>query len=157
MITTLNPARKLILVMIVGLLLSGLTVFPIPSELASLIQWIPDNLSIQSWLTRILGDFQKTNSEAPELIYGYDWLGFAHIILAILFIGAYKDPVRNIWIIQFGLISCVLVIPFAFIAGHFRGIPWLWTVIDCSFGVVGFLVLWYAYAAICSFINHNKI
>ena len=74
-------------------------------------------------------------------MYGYDWLAFAHFVLAILFIGPYRDPVRNIWVIQFGMIACALVIPFAFIAGFYRGIPVGWSVIDCMFGVIGFWLL----------------
>jgi hypothetical protein len=79
------------------------------------------------------------------LLYGYDWLAFAHFILAILFIGPYRYPVKNIWVIQFGLIACVLIFPLAFIAGSFRGIPFGWQLIDCSFGVVGAIPLWICY------------
>jgi hypothetical protein len=75
------------------------------------------------------------------LAYGYDWLAFAHFVLAILFIGPLKDPVRNKWVIEFGMIACVLIIPFAFIAGHFRGIPVGWRLIDCAFGVIGIIPL----------------
>jgi hypothetical protein len=48
-------------------------------------------------------------------------------------------------VVQFGLIACVLVIPFAFVAGAFRDIPYGWRLIDCSFGVFGFLLLWLIY------------
>ena len=77
------------------------------------------------------------NNQYPFLAYGYDWLAFAHFVLAILFIGPLKDPVRNKWVIEFGMIACLLIIPFAFIAGHLRGIPLGWRLIDCAFGVVG--------------------
>jgi len=36
----------------------------------------------------------------------------------------------------------VLVIPFAFVFGGLRGIPFWWRLIDCSFGVFGFIPLW---------------
>ena len=65
-------------------------------------------------------------------------------MLAIVFWGPIKDPVNNIWVIQFGLIACVLVIPLALIAGQVRGIPFGWRLIDCSFGVFGLLPLGYA-------------
>jgi hypothetical protein len=39
------------------------------------------------------------------------------------------------------MIACLLIIPFAFIAGHFRGIPVGWRLIDCAFGVVGLIPL----------------
>jgi hypothetical protein len=40
-----------------------------------------------------------------------------------LFIGPYLDPVRNKWVVTFGLIACAGVIPLALIADHIRGIP----------------------------------
>ena len=67
------------------------------------------------------------------------------VILAILFIGPFKDPVKNIWVIEFGLIACVLVLPLAFIAGYCRGIPIGWQLTDCSFGVFGSIPLWICY------------
>jgi hypothetical protein len=45
--------------------------------------------------------------------------------------------VKNVWVVQFGLIACAGVIPLALIAGQIRGIPWWWRLIDCSFGVFG--------------------
>jgi len=68
--------------------------------------------------------------------------------LAIAFIGPYKDPVKNKWVIEFGAIACFLIIPFALIAGYFRGIPFWWRLIDCSFGIIGLIPL-----GAC----HNKI
>jgi hypothetical protein len=78
-----------------------------------------------------------TNGRYPFLAYGTDWLAFAHLIIAVAFIGPYIDPVRNKWVITFGLIACAGVLPLAFIAGAIRGIPLPWRLIDCSFGVVG--------------------
>lgn len=37
--------------------------------------------------------------------------------------------------------ACVAIFPVAFIAGYFREIPLLWQLIDCSFGVFGFMLL----------------
>ena len=90
----------------------------------------------------------KTNEAYPFLAYGTDWLAFAHIILTILFIGPLKDPVKNIWVIEFGMIACVLIFPLAFICGSIRQIPLYWQFIDCSFGAFGLLTL---------FIIHKKI
>jgi len=75
--------------------------------------------------------------EYPFIPYGTDWLAFAHLVIAIAFIGPWRDPVKNVWVIDFGLITCVAVIPLAMIAGHFREIPIWWRLIDCSFGVFG--------------------
>ena len=51
--------------------------------------------------------------------------------------GQLKDPVKNIWVIEFGIIACVLVVPFAIIFGQIREIPYFWTMVDSSFGVLG--------------------
>ena len=41
------------------------------------------------------------------------------------------------------MIASAMIIPFAIIMGHFRGIPWGWRLIDCSFGVAGFIPFWF--------------
>jgi hypothetical protein len=53
-----------------------------------------------------------------------------------------RDPARNIWVYSFGLIACVMILPYAFVCGAARGIPVYWRLIDCSFGVFGFIPLW---------------
>jgi hypothetical protein len=78
------------------------------------------------------------------MAYGTDWLAFGHLAIALFFIGPLIDPARNIWVIQAGLIACVAVIPLALICGPIRGIPIYWRLIDCSFGIGGFIPLWLA-------------
>lgn len=76
------------------------------------------------------------------MAYGTDWLAFAHLVIAVAFIGPYRDPVRNSWVVTFGIIACIGIIPLALIAGAVRGIPLYWRLIDCSFGVFGAIPLW---------------
>jgi len=95
------------------------------------------------WLLRIRSALDDTQSRQPFLFYGTDWLAFGHFMIALVFIGAWRDPVRNRWLFDFGLIACVLVIPFALVFGGWRGIPLWWRLIDCSFGVSGFIPLWF--------------
>ena len=123
------------------LVLSGVTAIPVETELKFLSRVFPLDSSIGQWLDRVFVAFHDTNKNYPFLAYGYDWLAFAHLVLAVLFVGPIMDPVRNKWVIQFGMIACMLIIPFAFIAGHFRSIPLGWTFIDCSFGVLGLFPL----------------
>jgi len=40
------------------------------------------------------------------------------------------------------LLACSLVIPYAFVFGALRGIPFWWRLIDCSFGIFGAIPLW---------------
>lgn len=133
---------------IVGLVLSGLTTFPLPQEMNLLIQWLgvpsgtrPEGLA--GWIVTVRDALVATESKYPFLFYGYDWLGFAHLVIALLFWGPLKDPVRNIWVIHWAMMACVAIFPLALICGAIRGIPFGWQLIDCSFGVVGLVPLWF--------------
>ncbi|MDB5196388.1 MAG: hypothetical protein JWP88_759 [Flaviaesturariibacter sp.] len=143
-----DTIKKWLLFFMISLFISGATAIPVDLELRGLLQTFPGDTVWHQWLQTVLDAFVEVKGKYPFLLYGYDWLAFAHFVLAILFIGPYHNPVRNIWVIQFGLIACALIIPFAFVAGTFRGIPFGWKLIDCSFGVVGFAVLWPCYRAI---------
>lgn len=135
--------KNVIILFIVGLVISGITAFPIETELAIVnanISSFPDYF--QNWISEVYLAVKSTNENYPYLSYGTDWLAFAHIVIAVAFIGPLKDPVKNIWVIQFGMIACVMVFPLAFIAGAIRGIPLYWQLIDCSFGVFGFGLLY---------------
>jgi hypothetical protein len=130
-----------IIFFMIVLVLSGITAIPIETELNFLSHFFSLNSSIGQWLDKVYQAFHDTNKNYPFLAYGYDWLAFAHFVLAILFIGPLKDPIRNKWVIEFGMIACILIIPFALVAGHYRGIPLMWRFIDCSFGIIGILPL----------------
>jgi hypothetical protein len=147
-LTQIKLIRRWIALFIACLFLSGLTAIPIDWQLSLVLKFVSNATSLHEWLSKVLDAYREVNEKYPFLIYGYDWLAFAHFVLAILFIGPYKDPVKNIWVIQFGLIACLLILPTAFIAGHFRNIPLGWRLIDCSFGVIGFVLLAMVYKKI---------
>ncbi|MEU7029886.1 hypothetical protein AB6O49_25605 [Streptomyces sp. SBR177] len=145
----LKRIRVWLVVFIVCLVLSGATAFPLVTELrlldgaldtwaAPLGQAFP---GLAEWIARVRGGLEGADAEAPYLLYGTDWLAFAHLVIAVAFYGPYRDPVRNIWVIEFGMIACVGIIPLALICGPVRGIPFWWSVIDMSFGVFGILPL----------------
>jgi hypothetical protein len=141
----LGSIRLWLSLFLAGLILSGLTAFPLEQETAWLASFLetysifPD--AITDWVARVHAAVLDTNLHYPFLAYGTDWLGYAHLVLAIAFIGPLRDPVRNKWVLQFGVIACIAVIPLALIAGQIRGIPLLWRIIDCSFGVFGSIPL----------------
>jgi hypothetical protein len=139
--TNSKTIRNWLKFFIAALFISGVTAIPVEGELTWLVNNFPFDGSIKGWLQEVLTGIQNTGKNYPYLFYGYDWLAFAHFILAILFIGPLRDPVKNKWVIEFGIIACFLIIPFAFIAGHFRGMPFWWRLIDCSFGVIGMIPL----------------
>lgn len=132
-------------VFIAGLVLSGVTAFPLEHETAFLARFaaahpgLPEGIS--SWLVRVHAALHEDGLRAPFLAYGTDWLAFAHLVLAVLFLGPMRDPVGNKWVLQFGVIACLGVLPLALIAGPLRGIPVFWRLIDCSFGVFGVIPL----------------
>ncbi|WPU94562.1 hypothetical protein SNE25_03375 [Mucilaginibacter sabulilitoris] len=135
-----------VIVFIIGLVLSGVTAFPIETELsffAAHVQSFP--AFMQPWIMKIYMAVKITNQNYPYLSYGTDWLAFGHLVIATVFIGPLRDPVKNIWIIEFGMIACVMVFPLAFIAGPIRGIPVYWRFIDCCFGIFGIIPLYICY------------
>jgi hypothetical protein len=145
----LGTIRFWLALFIVGLVLSGVTAFPLQTELGwlhSMIRTSPLRQLAQTtgslpWITRVYDAVSDTNQHYPFLAYGTDWLAFGHLVIAIAFIGPYRDPVRNKWVIVFGLIACAGVFPLALIAGSIRGIPIWWRLIDCSFGFFGSIPL----------------
>jgi hypothetical protein len=152
--TPLNKAALLkririwLALFMVGLVLSGITAFPLERETAWLNRIfgvraapVTGESGLQTWLRRVHDGLAETDRKYPFLAYGTDWLAFAHLVIAIAFIGPLLDPVRNRWVILFGVIACAGVLPLALIAGPLRGIPFYWRLIDCSFGVFGAIPL----------------
>jgi hypothetical protein len=137
-------------VFIAGLLLSGVTAIPLRQELDALVNFLgvggPGNPGLPqplvAWLLKTRDALGQIEAQQPFLFYGTDWLAFGHFAIALAFIGVLRDPVRNVWIFTFGLLACVMVIPYAFVFGAVRGIPVWWRLVDCSFGVFGFIPLW---------------
>jgi hypothetical protein len=130
-----------IIFFMIALLISGLTAMPAETELSFLSRCFPPGTMFGTWIGKVYEGVAATNRNYPFIAYGYDWLAFAHFVLVILLIGPLRDPVRNKWVIEFAIIACVLIIPFALIAGQFRGIPIGWRLIDCSFGIIGIIPL----------------
>lgn len=151
---SLKRIRWLVGLFIAGLVLSGATAIPIETEVNWLVEFTgarrllegpgstQPSPALAEWLCRVQTALDETNAKFPFVGYGGDWLAFGHFVIAIAFIGAWRDPVRNIWLFDFGLVACALVIPYAFIAGGIRGIPIWWRLIDCSFGALGAIPLW---------------
>lgn len=148
----LRRIRFWLILFVIGLVLSGVTAFPLRWEVDLLDRFLqPDSLpqrlwpALADWIGRVDDALNHTETNYPFLFYGTDWLAFAHLVIAVAFWGPLRDPVKNIWVIQFGMIACVMVIPLALIAGPIRGIPFWWRLIDCSFGAFGIVPLWLAY------------
>lgn len=136
--------RWVIAIFVFFLVLSGITAFPVETELAWALPhltWLP--VQLYDYLVTVHHAVAHTNATYPFIAYGFDWLAFAHIAIGLAFIGPFRDPVRNIWIIEWAMICCVAVLPLAFICGPVREIPLFWTLVDCSFGIFGIIPLLY--------------
>lgn len=140
--------KRWLIFFMASLIVSGLTAIPVKQEINFLYRMTGDIGFVQPWMEKLHDGINETSDKYPFLFYGYDWLAFAHFVLALLFFGPLRDPVRNKWVIEFGMIACLLIIPFALIAGYFRGIPFWWRLVDCSFGIAGLVPLIICYRKI---------
>ncbi len=144
----LKGIRAWLVLFIVCLVLSGATAFPLVHEL----RWteellrslsVPEHLpALMEWIERVREGLDTADATYPFLLYGTDWLAFAHLVIAVAFHGPYRDPVRNIWVVEFGMIACAGVVPLALICGPVRGIPFGWSLVDIAFGVFGVIPLY---------------
>lgn len=141
-------------VFIFGLVLSGTTAIPLETEVAWLVRVTRARQLVETpaattapdwavWLVKVDAGLREMNQKFPFFGYGGDWLAFGHFVIALAFVGAWRHPVRNRWLFDFGLLACALVIPYSLIFGQLRGIPIWWRLIDCSFGVLGAIPLWF--------------
>lgn len=150
---TLRHLRIVLTLFILGLVVSGVTAFPLLHETGWLVRIVgavaaayPGNAplaGLAAWIVRVHDGLQTTYAAFPFIAYGTDWLAFGHLTIALFFLGPWLDPVRNVFVLRIGLWACALVLPLAFICGPLRGIPVYWRLVDCSFGVSGFPLLWY--------------
>ena len=150
-LATLRRYRLVLGLFIIGLIVSGITAFPLRRELSAVAavrgleraSVADTSNSFDHWILTVRDGLRDSYARHPWLAYGTDWLAFAHIVIAVFFIGPLMDPARNIWVLWAGIIACVLVIPLALICGALRQIPYGWRLIDCSFGVLGAIPLYY--------------
>jgi hypothetical protein len=135
--------RWILAFFIAALVISGATAIPVETELTNFLMYFPGDNAVGNIFRTVLNGVRQTKASFPFLLYGYDWLAFAHFVIAVAFIGPFKEPVKNIWVIEFGMIACAMVVPFALIFATVRGLPFWWSLVDCSFGIIGILPLWY--------------
>jgi hypothetical protein len=143
--------RALLLLFMIGLIVSGLSAVPLQWEVGILSSLFDSGTQIGGlfpafsfWMDSVAQGVRNGYGQYPFLAYGTDWLAFGHLAIALAFIGPLRDPVRNLWVVEFGMITCLLVIPWTLVFGSLRGIPVFWMLIDMSFGIVGIIPLWLA-------------
>jgi len=144
----MKRAKFMLGIVVFGLLVSGITVWPAVPELKMAVSIVWGNTApsgvLHSFVLQAIEGLESMQANYPFMLYAHDWLAFAHIVLAILFAGAMRDPVRNVWIVQCGLIMCALIPILAGICIPLRGIPLIWFWFDFAFAPAAALPLWIA-------------
>ena len=143
--------RLVMLLFITGLVLSGVTAFPLLLELKILATALgvgdatsPEGHSgLTFWILTVRHGLEQTYGRYPWIAYGTDWLAFGHLVIAMFFVGPLVNPCSGRATIYTGIVACAAVIPLALICGPIRGIPLYWRLVDCSFGVLGVIPLIY--------------
>lgn len=139
----LTYVRRWLAFFMAALIFSGLTAVPLEWGTRWLAATVaPWGEPWHGWAQYIAGAISDVGRSYPQLFYGTDWLAFAHVVIAVAFIGPYRGPVRNRWVIEWGLWCCALVVPLAFLWAPVRDIPFFWRCVDASFGVLGAIPLW---------------
>jgi hypothetical protein len=144
----MKRAKWMLGIVAFGLLVSGVTVWPAVPGLKLGVQLVwgagAPNGVLHAFVLKAIEGLEAVRRDYPFMLYAHDWLAFAHIVLAILFAGAIRDPVRNIWVVQCGLVMCALVPVLAAICIPIRGLPFCWFWIDFAFAPAAALPLWIA-------------
>ena len=101
-----------------GWFASGITAIPLTWELSIFVRWFGEGTVIGNlvpgladWLALVKEGLDSNAEHYPFIAYGTDWLAFAHIMIALAFIGPLRDPAKNIWIIHWGMLCCIGVLP----------------------------------------------
>ena len=128
---------------IFGLIASGVSALPLQSELSILAGLVHAPGPFRDWIAYVALGLGEIHGRFPFFGYATDWLAFGHFVIAAFFVLPFIDPARYRGVLQIGLFACAGVIVTALICGPLRGIPFFWTLIDCSFGIVGALPLLY--------------
>jgi len=142
--------RGLLGLVVAGLVVSGLTALPLEWEARLLADRLlaPGSTGaahlpgLAAWMQDVAAGLREAGARHPFLLYGSDWLAFGHFVIAAMLWGPIRDPVRNLWVVDVGLVACALVPVFAHLFGPLRGIPLFWRWIDSAFGIFGFVPLW---------------
>ena len=140
--------RLVLLFFMLVLVLSGVTAFPLCWELKLLVAWFGEGTwwgthipGLADWLALVKEGLDHNAAHYPFIACGTDWLAFAHIMIAVAFLGPLRDPVKNSWVVHWGMLCCLGILPLSLIGGPIRGVPFGWQMIDCSFGIFGILPL----------------
>ena len=89
----LRRYRVVLGLFITGLVLSGLTAFPLLHELRLMASWLgiksheayQQHEGLSFWLGYVWHGLEVTQAQFPFIVYGTDWLAFGHLTIAVFF------------------------------------------------------------------------
>ena len=90
--------RVFLWIFIVGLVLSGVTAFPLVAELNLLAGWFGESgdparyTGIAHWIATVHSALNDADFRYPFLFYGTDWLAFGHLIIALFLLDRFVTP-----------------------------------------------------------------
>lgn len=90
---TLSRFRAVLGLFIAGLVLSGVTAFPLLHELRVLSHLLGVDAATHAngltfWILTVRDGLEHTYAAYPWIAYGTDWLAFGHLVIAAFFISA---------------------------------------------------------------------
>lgn len=149
--TAILRFRIALIVFVLGLIVSGVTAFPLLTEMRLLTRCLglgnavsPNgHAGLAYWILTVRFGLEDVYAHYPWVAYGTDWLAFGHIAIAFFFVAPLRKPAGSRAVLWAGIAACAAVIPLAFGCGAIRGIPVYWRLIDCAFGVLGVVPLLY--------------
>lgn len=151
--------RWMLCVVVLGLVFSGLTTFPLMWEVNILNNWLgdPSDLStipeVSGFISHIYEGVNLVHQQYPFFLYGLDWLGFAHIAIALAFLGPIRQPLEHYWVVEWAILVCLICVPAILFFGYIREMPLFWSLIDSVFPLIALVPLCIAFKDIRSLRN----
>lgn len=112
--STEDPHQSWLSLFILALLVSGVTAFPLVWEVTTLQAWLGSGSTagttwpeLARWISTVPAGLTDAQAQYPFLFYGTDWLASAHIVIASAFWGPLRDPIRNVWVVEFGVFGII--------------------------------------------------
>src|SRR4051812_44515646 len=97
-------------VFVVGLILSGITAFPLLLEMRfvaarlDIVSSVPPSeyQGLRHWIAWVLQALETNHQRFPFLAYGTDWLAFGHLSIAVFFLRPFAKPLESDWVLRCG-------------------------------------------------------
>lgn len=144
----LSRIRLVLAIAIVCLILGSLATLAAPHTISVVLSILsrmeiatPDTSHSFRWLQHIQLQLGRDSDLHPMLHFCADLFAFVQLVFALALIGPLRNPIRNQWVIQFGILACCGLIPVALILGPWHGLPMAWRLVSCGAALCGIVTL----------------